>query len=91
MHMTLIPAYGRDYKSKAEVVSAFIAGKDFEAVSIGSAGYIGYEEVKDMAKSGEQHLNIRYKKQTQVAVLRVDKEGNVYLDGKPFKKEETPA
>jgi len=29
----LTPAYGRDYKSKAEVTAALIAGKDFKTVS----------------------------------------------------------
>lgn len=29
--MTLTPAYGRDYKSKAETIAAFESGKDFIA------------------------------------------------------------
>lgn len=32
-YQTLILAYGRDYKSKAEVIKAFTKGKDFVLVS----------------------------------------------------------
>ena len=34
-HTTLIPAYGRDYKSKAELQADLDAGKDFLTVGAG--------------------------------------------------------
>jgi hypothetical protein len=38
---TLTPAYGRDYKSRAEVISAFEAGKDFNLASLfHGSGYV---------------------------------------------------
>jgi hypothetical protein len=38
---TLAPAYGRDYKSRAEAISAFEAGKDFNLASLfHGSGYV---------------------------------------------------
>lgn len=61
---TLTPAYGRDYKSRKEVVAALNEGKDFFMNG-------GYCNVKDLP---DGFINVRYKKLTQVAVITI-KEG----------------
>ena len=63
--LTAIPAYGRDYKSKKEVISDWEAGKDFQVQSFGQSGYVN---INDCPKNVT--LNIRYKKLTQVCVIK---------------------
>lgn len=64
--MELEPAYGRDYKSKSEVETAFRAGKDF----IGDYT-IGFKPVNicDIEPGTTQLL--RYRAKTMVAVVKV--------------------
>lgn len=62
--MTMIPAYGRDYKSQAEVKADWDNGKDFEAVGYGGGGYVNKED----APSGSH--NIRFAQQRKVCVVR---------------------
>jgi hypothetical protein len=67
--MTLVPAYGRDYKSKKEIQADFDADKDFEAVSVDcSGGYVNKSNLKTM---GIKEVVIRYKRNTQVTVIKV--------------------
>ena len=67
-YLTLIPAYGRDYKSKKEVMADWNAGKDFVIASYGpsSGRYINKEDAPPGAT-----LNIRYKRLTQICVVKV--------------------
>lgn len=62
----LQPAYGRDYKSKAEVEAAFRAGKDFEGDYQLGFKLVG---IADFAEGTTQLL--RYRKLTMVASVRV--------------------
>lgn len=61
-HLTLIPAYGRDYKSKAEVLAAWFADKDFLATGYGGGGYINRPQVTC-------DVHIRYKQSREVCVI----------------------
>ena len=63
--MTLTPAYGRDYKSKALAIKDFDAGKDFVANTYNHEGYITKSELLEM---NIHEVNIRYKKLTMVVV-----------------------
>jgi len=63
--MTLTPAYGRDYKSKKEVLADWEAGKDFIANSFNGSGSVNKN---DCPKGSHQ---FRYKKLTQVFVHQV--------------------
>lgn len=65
-YMELIPAYGRNYKTKKEVEQAFLEGKDFEGDMT-----IGFKlcSVRDF-QSGVK-VNLRYKNQTMVTVVKV--------------------
>lgn len=62
----LTPAYGRDYKTKAEVIDAFKEGKDFEGDF-----KLGFKPVniEDIPKPCT--VNLRYKGQRSVAVFKV--------------------
>ena len=69
MFLIVIPAYGRDYKSKKEVQEAWDAGKDFQIncfMHPDDGRYIN----KDDATKGSS-INVRYKKLTQVHVIKV--------------------
>jgi len=69
MYTTLVPAYGRDYKSGKEVQAAWDAGQDFQINSFGDPDDGRYINKQD-AKSG-QSFNIRYKRLTQIKVIKV--------------------
>ena len=66
--MTLVPAYGRDYKSKKEVLTDFDGGKDFLAVGIDGSGYVNKPQLIEL---GVKSVNIRYKQSRNVAVITV--------------------
>lgn len=66
MSYELQPAYGRDYKTKAEVIAAFNAGKDFEGDYS-----MGFRKCsKRDFKEGDTVL-LRYKRCQNVAVVKV--------------------
>jgi hypothetical protein len=69
MHTTLIPAYGRDYQTEAEVRTAWKAGKDFIIYTIGHA-FDGAAINKFDAESVGGVFNIRYKQKTEVCVIK---------------------
>ena len=72
MHTTLIPAYGRDYQTEAEVLADWEAGKDFIIHTIGHA-FDGAAINKEDAESVGGAFNIRYKQKTEVCVIEVTK------------------
>lgn len=55
--MTVIPAYGRDYKSKAAAIADWQAGKDFRIMPSGQ-----YCSIRDNIPD----VWIRYAKQTKI-------------------------
>ena len=66
--MTLVPAYGRDYKSKAAVLKDFDADKDFVIADLFSGNdgrYVNKSQLKG------QSVNIRYKNKTMIMVVKV--------------------
>lgn len=68
------PAYGRDYKTKKEVLADWNAGKDFRVVDFfgGNDGKaINLQDAQTEAASGPLTMKIRYKGQTQVAMVEV--------------------
>jgi len=67
--MTLTPAYGRDYKSKAEVEAAWDGGKDFQIASVGP--WMGSYVTKRELAGNEKEVSIRYAKLSKVVVLKV--------------------
>ncbi len=68
MRYTLTPAYGRDYKSKKAAVADLNADLDFVGNSPTGSGIINSADLKSEGITG---VNIRWKKQTMVAVLKL--------------------
>ena len=64
--LTLQPAYGRDYKSKAAVLADWNDNKDFRIATFGPecGCYINKQDATGLT------LNIRYQRDTKVAVVR---------------------
>lgn len=64
--LTIGPAYGRDYRSRREVETAWRAGKDFVILSFGpdSGRYVSTAELAE----GEK-VAVRYGKLTKVFIL----------------------
>lgn len=67
--MTLSPAYGRDYKSKAAVLADFEANKDFLVEDI-TDRYCGEPVNREQILRGTR-VNIRYSRLTKVVSLVV--------------------
>lgn len=63
-YLTLVPAYERDYKSKAAVMADLLAGKDFRCEPQGC-----YGNLHDF-QPGMQ-LEIRYNKLRSVMIVKV--------------------
>jgi hypothetical protein len=63
----LSPAYGRDYKSKKEVIEAWHAGKDF----LGDH-QLGFKPVNKEGVPRPSTVLLRYMKKTQVASLQIE-------------------
>jgi hypothetical protein len=69
MNLTLVPAYGRDYTSAKSVQTDWDAGKDFMINMPFSPEHGRYIGKNDTPKG--TILNIRYKKNTQIKVIKV--------------------
>lgn len=69
--LTLVPAYGRDYKSKAAVLEAWNAGKDFLICDMSSVWDGKPTNKSDCARMGVRTVNIRYNAFRSVAVVQV--------------------
>jgi len=68
--MGLKPSYGRDYKSEAEVMKDWLAGKDFTIADVSSPWNGKYTSIRD-AQVGER-ISIRYAKlRKQVCFIHV--------------------
>ena len=58
-YTVLIPAFGRDYKSKAHVIADFVDGKDFELAREGQ-----YTSIRDFVPGTK--VSLRYRKLAMV-------------------------
>jgi hypothetical protein len=65
-----VPAYGRDYNSKAAAVADWNAGKDFVVQDIGAGRDNGRAVSKRDLEGQQVTVNIRYKKLTMVAPVK---------------------
>lgn len=68
MFLTLVPAYGRDYKSAKEVQADWDADKDFMIADMSSPDDGRYIN-KQQTKPGDK-FNIRYKQLRNVAIVK---------------------
>lgn len=70
-NITLVPAYGRDYKNKAEVMIDWNANKDFIIMDVFLGGAVNKEQIADLKEQGVNVLNIRFKKLQNVTVIKI--------------------
>lgn len=69
-YLTVVPAYGRDYTSKAKVLADFNANKDFRVCDMSSRYDGSMVNKQDLAGSGTT-VNVRYAKNTKVTPIKV--------------------
>lgn len=73
--ITVVPAYGRDYKSKAQVLADWDAGKDFLIQDMSSPWDGKYINKEDAQRGGIREVNVRYKQLRNVMVIKVGSVG----------------
>ena len=71
--MTLIPAPGRDYKSKKAAVADFNGGKDFTICDVTSRWDGKPANKRDLQAAGVRRVQIRYNNKRSVCVVEVSK------------------
>ena len=70
--LTVSNAYGRDFKSKREILEHYNANKDFQNLNPSVSGaYVNKENAK---KHKVGYLNVRYKNLMNIAVIDVNKD-----------------
>lgn len=74
MLSTLVPAY-RDYKTKKEVLAAFVADKDFKLETYNQSTYINKQDIE---KLGEKEVMVRYSKLMKVTILKFSSKTNTW-------------
>ncbi len=67
IYITAVPAYGRDYRSRAAVLADWNAGKDFRINDVSSADDGHYINKDD--KPADVTLQIRYAQLTKVMLI----------------------
>lgn len=70
--MTITPAYGRDYKNKADLLKDWLDGKDFTLQHMASSTYINREGAE---QAGLTSFQARYKELRSVAILKLGPKG----------------
>ena len=68
--INVLPAYGKDYKNKKEILADYLANKDFETIDIASKGKINKS---DCLKFGVACLIVRYGSLRKTASINVVK------------------
>jgi hypothetical protein len=66
--LTIVPAYGRDYKNKQACLEDWNNGKDFQ---IYSGPYCSNRDIETLRGDGYTHLSIRYAKLTRVVQIKL--------------------
>ena len=67
--LTLVGAYGRDYKNKKDIISDIKANKDFQIMP--TAKYIN---LQDMRTHNITSFNVRYKRLMNLAQINIAKD-----------------
>lgn len=69
--ITLVPAYGRDYKSKEAVIKDFNEGKDFKICDAFSAWDGRYANKADLIKDHDE-VKVRYDQLRKSVFIPID-------------------
>jgi len=67
-YLTVVPAYGRDYTSRAKVMADWNAGKDFRINDVSSPDDGRYINKSD--KPADVALTVRYYRMQKVTVIK---------------------
>jgi hypothetical protein len=67
-HLTVVPAYGRDYSNAAAAQADFLENKDFVIVDRRGSCYVN---LADCQQFGVREVTIRYSKRTKAVVMPV--------------------
>jgi hypothetical protein len=78
--ITVTPAYGRDYRSKAQAIADWEAGKDFILQDITSPWDGKPINKEDAERSGFREVKIRFKQMRQIAVVKMAAAAAMYRD-----------
>jgi hypothetical protein len=73
MRISVIPAYGRDYKSKREIEMSMKENLDFKISDISSPHDGRYINLAQIVEAGITTVNVRYAKLTKIHVVEVAK------------------
>lgn len=78
MELTLVPAYGRDYKTSQDLIKDWEGGKDFR---IATALYKGgsYTSIRDLQDFPGEHVKIRFNKLADFILVRIS-DGHITED-----------
>ena len=68
--MTLTPAYGRDYKSRAAIITDLKAGKDFAYSAFGAGVRARPINLPQILETGVASISVRYAGSRKVAVIK---------------------
>lgn len=66
-YLTVVPAYGRDYRTKREVTEAWATGKDFRISDMSSPDDGRYVSIRDCPSN--TRIRVRYDKLRKVTVI----------------------
>lgn len=70
--LNVVPAYGRDYKSKAQIEADLVKGLDFQIADMSAGRDDGrYVNLEQLVQGHYDEVNVRYKRLYQVAVFKV--------------------
>jgi hypothetical protein len=70
--ITISPAYGRDYTSKAKALADWDSNKDFVIQDIRLSGYVSKSQVPDLIRDGISKIMLRYNKMHMVVLLKLN-------------------
>ncbi len=71
MRINIVPAYGRDYTSKAKVWEALEAGTDFRVADMSSRWDGMVCSLEDLRKEGITDVQVRYSKLGKVTTFKI--------------------
>ena len=69
--LTIGPAYGRDYTSKAKALADWDANKDFMIHDLFHGGYVSKNQKDQLIRDGITKIMLRYNKMHMVVLIKL--------------------
>jgi hypothetical protein len=67
--LNLIPAYGRDYKSKKALLLDWNSGREFQV--FGTFTYINQAGIRSLARDGITEVRFQYLRRTRLHIIEI--------------------